>query len=416
MTSWQAPLATGPVDVSVPVPGSKSATARALVLSALAQGPGSVAGGLRARDTSLMIAGLRALGAHIDDSDATRWSIHPMGTPDTPVQIDAGLAGTVMRFLPPVAALGDRPVRFHGDPAASARPMAPLVQALVHLGATVDAASLPFAVTGPITGSEAQIDSSGSSQFVSGLLLAAARFPSGLRLTHRGGPIPSLPHIDMTCAALAARGVDVERDVDVWCVAPGPIDALDEVIEPDLTTAAVFLAIALVAGGSVTVPGWPTSTTQPGARITQILEQMGAVVVRHGDQMTVSGTGTWDGVDIDLHDTSELTPVVAALAALAGSPTTIRGVAHIRGHETDRLAALSSQITALGGDCRETPDGLVIRPRPLRGGVFHTFADHRMAHAGALIGARVPGVILDDVDCTSKTMPGFASVWERIVR
>lgn len=441
MTSWEAPVPSGPVEAEIVVPGSKSATARALVLSALADGPGTIRGGLRARDTDLMISGLTALGGFVEDRvldmgdqepDAYRdrdvclnpdmcpgnevWACRPIENSPAEAEIDCGLAGTVMRFLPPVAALSSSSVLFTGDEAASARPMAPLCEALAQLGAQVKGSFLPLRVTGPVTGHEVRIDSSSSSQFISALLLSGPRFPHGVRIIHTGGPVPSLPHIQMTIAALRSRGVDVGQDGTVWEVQASPIAALDEIIEPDLTTAAVFLAAALVAGGRVTVPGWPAHTTQPGVRVTDILQAMGASVTISDGRATVSGTGDIAGTDIDLHDTSELTPVVAALAALASTPSTIRGVGHIRGHETNRLAALSTQITALGGNCRETEDGLAITPTTLQPGVFRTYADHRMAHAGALIGLRVPGITLDDIECTSKTMPGFSRVWEAMAR
>ena len=412
--TWWAPSSTGPFEATVQVPGSKSATARALVLSAIAMGPGSIQGGLRARDTDLMIAGLNALGARIDVSDA-QWSVEPIEQFPAEARIDCGLAGTVMRFLPALAASGPVRAQFVGDPAASARPMEPLLEALGQLGAYVDGTCLPFTVTGPVSRRDVVIDSSASSQFISALLLAGPRYPSGVRVTHRGGALPSLPHILMTVAALEARGVEVGQEGSTWETPCSPVRALDEVIEPDLTTAAVFLASALVAGGRVSVPGWPRMTTQPGARTLDILSEMGGEVLLGPSSVTVSGTGDISGIDIDLNDTSELTPVVAGLAALADSPTVIRGVGHIRGHETDRLLALSTEITALGGDCEETEDGLIIRPRPLHPGVFHTYADHRMAHAGALIGLTVPGVKLDDVACTSKTMPDFPRVWEAMV-
>lgn len=410
--NWRAPSCAGAIDAEIHVPGSKSATARALVLSGLACGPGSIRGGLKARDTDLMIAGLRALGVVVDDSDPALWTVRPMEAFPDHARIDCGLAGTVMRFLPAVAALGHGRIEFVGDPAASARPMEPLAQALSQLGAHVAGSRIPFAVTGPVTGRDVVIDSSTSSQFISALLLAGPRFPRGVRVTHCGGPLPSLPHIEMTVAALKARGVEVGHQSMTWEAPPSPIAALDETIEPDLTTAAVFLAAGVVAGGRVTVPDWPATTTQPGARILEILVRMGGRVESSNSSVTVSGTGHVSGIDVDLGDTSELTPVVAGLAALAETPTVIRGVGHIRGHETDRLAALSTEITSLGGDCQETEDGLVIRPHPMSAGVFHTHADHRMAHAGALIGLRVAGVSLDDVGCTSKTMPDFPLVWE----
>ena len=412
--TWRAPFATTPVDAEVQVPGSKSATARALVLSALADTPGTIQGGLRARDTDLMIAGLEALGARIDMAPH-RWVVSPIHEFPADARIDCGLAGTVMRFLPAVAASGSVGAHFFGDPSASVRPMEPLLQGLTQLGAYVDGVHLPFTVTGPVTHRETTIDSSASSQFISALLLAGPRFAHGVRVTHRGGPIPSLPHIEMTIAALRARGVEVGHEGFTWETSCAPIHALDEIIEPDLTTAAVFLASALVTGGKISVPGWPATTTQPGVRTLEILTQMGGHVDVSGSLATVSSTGQLSGIDIDLADTSELTPVVAAVACFADGPTVIRGVAHIRGHETNRLAALSAEITALGGDCRETEDGLVIHPTRLGPGVFHTYADHRMAHAGALIGLRTPGLELDDVGCTSKTMPDFPHVWEVLV-
>ena len=413
--TWWAPSCTEPIEATVLVPGSKSATARALVLSAIAMGPGSIQGGLLARDTDLMIAGLKALGARIDVSDPLRWSIQPIERVPSEAKIDCGLAGTVMRFLPALAASGPVRAQFTGDPAASARPMEPLVQALSQLGARVDGMHLPFTVAGPVNHRDVTIDSSASSQFISALLLAGPRYPSGVRVTHQGGSLPSLPHILMTVAALEARGVEVGQEGSTWETPHSPVKALDEVIEPDLTTAAVFLAAPLVVGGRVRVPGWPRTSVQPGVRTLDILTQMGGQVFLGPSSVTVSGTGDISGIDIDLHDTSELTPVVAALATLAESPTIIRGVGHIRGHETDRLHALSTEITALGGDCDETDDGLIIRPRPLHPGIVHTYADHRMAHAGALIGLKIPGVGLDDISCTSKTMPDFPSTWEAMV-
>jgi len=413
--TWLAPSSTGPIEATVLVPGSKSATARALILSAIAVGPGSIQGGLKARDTDLMIAGLRGLGAQVDVSDPGRWNVQPIEQFPSEAHIDCGLAGTVMRFLPALAASGPVRAQFAGDPAASARPMEPLLEALDQLGALVSGSCLPFTVTGPVTLRDATIDSSASSQFISALLLAGPRYPSGVSVTHRGGPLPSLPHILMTVAALEARGVEVGHEESTWETPCSPVRAVDEIIEPDLTTAAVFLASALVAGGQVSVPGWPRTSVQPGVRTLDILSEMGGEVLLGPSSVTVSGTGEVSGIDIDLHDTSELTPVVAGLASLADSPTVIRGVGHIRGHETDRLAALSTGITALGGDCEETEDGLIIHPKPMHPGIFHTYADHRMAHAGALIGLKIGGVELDDVECTSKTMPDFPGTWEGMV-
>jgi 3-phosphoshikimate 1-carboxyvinyltransferase len=405
----------------VVVPGSKSATARSLVLAALADGPSRISGGLAARDSDLMIAALRQLGAVIDTTGPT-WTVVPPDRPIAGGAVEGGLAGTVLRFVPPLAALAEGETAFRGDPAAAARPVAPLLDALAQLGATVEGSALPFAVSGPLIARRAVIDASASSQFVSGLLLAAARFPQGLELRHRGGPIPSLPHIELTAAALADHGVALEwmrpgpdsdpgRSEHCWRVAPGAVRAVDETIEPDLTTAAVFLAAALVAGGSVTVPAWPARTSQPGAVGPQLLTGFGGDWRLDRSGLTVTGDGRLQGQELDLSATSELVPVLAGLAALAEGETRLRGVAHIRGHETDRLAALAHNLTALGGRCAETADGLLIAPARLHGGSWPTWGDHRLAHAGALIGLRVTGVELDDIAVVAKTMPDFARVW-----
>ncbi|HLU75104.1 MAG TPA: 3-phosphoshikimate 1-carboxyvinyltransferase [Nonomuraea sp.] len=417
---WPAPHADTPVTATVSLPGSKSVTNRALVLAALADGPGVVRRALRGRDADLMAAALRALGATLTESAATASSVDYAVTPG-PIRggahIDAGLAGTVMRFVPPVAALADGPVTFDGDPHARKRPMGPILDALRALGARVDGDALPFTIQGPLTGGEVTVDASASSQFVSGLLLAAARFEKGVAVRHAGPPVPSQPHIRMTVHMLRSAGVEVDDSrPDLWVVEPGPIAAREWVVEPDLSNAAPFLAAALVTGGTVTVPGWPLETTQAGDELRGLLARMGADVRLESSSgevadLVVSGTGEITGIDADLRDVGELTPTIAALAALAGSPSRIRGVAHLRGHETNRLAALVTEINRLGGDAEETADGLVIRPRPLRGGLFHSYDDHRMATAGAVIGLAVPGVQVENIATTGKTLPEFPGMW-----
>jgi 3-phosphoshikimate 1-carboxyvinyltransferase len=416
---WPAPTADGPLDATVEVPGSKSLTNRYLVLAALADGPGRLRGALRSRDTLLMARALRALGTGIEDDPAAPgdWLVTP-GTASGPVTVDCGLAGTVMRFLPAVAALSDGAVRFDGDAGARVRPMGPVLTALRALDVDVvehgERGHLPFTVTGTgaVAGGTVDVDASGSSQFVSGLLLAAARFERGLTVRHTGPTLPSLPHIEMTVALLRSAGVQVDDSrPTIWQVEPGPVAARDVRVEPDLSNAAPFLCAALIAGGTVRVPGWPAATTQPGGLLPGILEQMGATTRLDGDVLSVTGTGTVRGVDLDLHAAGELAPTVAALAALADSPTRLRGIAHLRGHETDRLAALSAEITRLGGQAEQTADGLVITPRPLHGGTVRTYADHRMATFGAMIGLAVPGVLVEDVATTAKTIPDFVGLW-----
>lgn len=413
---WSAPVTAGPLDALVEVPGSKSLTNRYLVLAALGDGPGRLRGALRSRDTLLMAAALGALGTGVDE-DGSDWVVTP--APRTGgATIQCGLAGTVMRFLPAVAALADGPVRFDGDTAALARPMGPVLTALRALGVRVEEhgepGHLPFTVhgRGRLTGGQVDIDASESSQFVSGLLLAAARFERGLTLRHTGRTLPSLPHIEMTVALLREAGVEVDDSrTFIWQVAPGPIAGRDVRVEPDLSNAAPFLCAALVSGGSVSVPGWPSHTTQPGGLLPGILERMGATTSLDGDVLTVSGTGAIHGLDLDLHAAGEIAPTIAALAALADSPTRLRGIAHLRGHETDRLAALAAEITRVGGQAEQTSDGLVITPRPLTGAVWRTYEDHRMATAGALIGLRVPGIEVEDVATTAKTLPDFVGLW-----
>jgi 3-phosphoshikimate 1-carboxyvinyltransferase len=418
---WPAPVAEDPIDATVALPGSKSLTNRYLVLSALAGQPSRLRAPLRSRDTVLMAHALEQLGVQVEDVPGDGgfgddWLISPRPLRGG-AQVDCGLAGTVMRFLPPVAALADGDVRFDGDPRARERPMGPVVTALRALGIEVSddgRGGLPFTVhgRGRVTGGDLAVDASASSQFVSGLLLVGARFDHGLTLRHTGAPIPSQPHVAMTVEALRDVGVVVDDTAaDTWRVEPGEIGALDVHVEPDLSNAAPFLAAAAVTGGRVVVPAWPQWTTQAGDAMRDVLDQMGAEVTLDRDGLTVRGTGELYGIEADLHDAGELTPVVAALAALADSPTHLSGVAHLRGHETDRLAALATEINALGGDVTETADGLVIRPRPLHGGAFATYADHRMATAGALIGLRVPGIEVQDIETTAKTLPSFTALW-----
>ncbi|MFJ8688027.1 3-phosphoshikimate 1-carboxyvinyltransferase [Micromonospora wenchangensis] len=417
---WAAPTATDPVTAALRLPGSKSMTARALVLSALAGGPSTLHGPLRARDTELMAGGLRAMGAHVSVSDDDRWLVRPHRLVG-PAHVDVGLAGTVMRFVPPVAGLTEGQVTFDGDPQARVRPLGPLIGALRSLGVRIDApetGSLPLVVqgVGRVTGGEVVIDASASSQLVSGLLLAGARFDRGVVVRHQGPPVPSAPHLRMTVQMLRAAGAAVDDTVpDVWVVEPGPLTGRGWEIEPDLSGAVPFFAAALVTGGEVTLQGWPHNSVQPVEQLRSLLDRMGGQVTLTTAGLTVRGTGTVHGLTADLSDVSELTPALTALAMLADSPSTFTGIGHIRGHETDRIAALAREFTGLGADLTETADGLEIRPRPLRGGAFRTYADHRMAHAAAVAGLAVPGIEVDDVACTSKTMPEFPALWSAMV-
>ena len=416
---WPAPRALEPVEATVTLPGSKSITNRALVLAAIADAPSVVRRALRSRDTTLMAKALTALGSTVD-TGGEDWPVTP-GPFTADAEVDCGLAGTVMRFVPPVAGLSTGSVSFDGDPHMRQRPIGAVLVALHSLGVEVDdegRGALPFTVRGAgrVRGGTVVIDASASSQFVSALLLAGARYDEGVDIRHDGKPVPSLPHIDMTVAMLREQGVDVDdSDANRWAVAPGPVRALDRTVEPDLSNAAPFLALAAVSGGSVTVRDWPVATTQAGDALRGILAQMGCEVDRVAEGLRVRGTGALHGIDVDLHEVGELTPVVAALCALADSPSHLRGIAHIRGHETDRLAALATELGGLGADVTEHADGLSFRPATLRGGTFRTYADHRMAHAGVVVGAAVDDVLVEDVATTAKTFPDFADFWSALL-
>jgi 3-phosphoshikimate 1-carboxyvinyltransferase len=417
---WAAPRARGPLAAVVGLPGSKSVTNRMLVLAALAPGRSVVRRPLRSRDTELMAAGLRALGVAVTDAgddwvvDGPAGPLHP-----TTDQVDVGNAGTVARFLPPLAALAQGTVRFDGDPRVRERPLGPLLAALRELGAELDGiAGLPLTVfgAGRLRGGAVVLDASASSQLVSGLLLSAPRYDEGVTVRHAGPPLPSAPHLAMTVGALRDAGAVVDDSAPgTWSVQPGPIRARDAAVEPDLSTAAAYLAAPLVAGGSVTVLGWPRHTTQPGAVLPDLLAAMGGRVSRTDDAVTVTAGDGLHGIDADLRHAPELTTVLTALAALADGPSTFRGVAHIRLQETDRLAALAKELNALGGDVRELPDGVEIRPRPLSGGTMRSYDDHRVAMAWAVLGLGIDGIGVENIATTRKTVPDFAGSWQRML-
>jgi 3-phosphoshikimate 1-carboxyvinyltransferase len=426
VNTWPAPATSRPVHATVTVPGSKSQTNRALVLAALAAAHGGVStisGGLRSRDTDLMIGALTALGFRVDGS-ADELAVSGTIAPPPDAKIDCGLAGTVLRFVPPLAAVGLRPgtfVTFDGDEQARARPIAPLLNALRGLGVDIDGDGLPFRVrgTGTVAGGAVDIDASASSQFVSGLLLAGPSFADGLAVHHVGPSLPSAPHIAMTVAMLRQAGVQVDDATsNRWDVRPGAVAARHWQIEPDLSNAVPFIAAAAVSAGTVRITGWPAASIQPADAILSILGQLNCVVKQDDSFLEVQGPQSYPGFDVNLRDVGELTPSVAALAALAapGSVSRLSGIAHLRGHETDRLAALSTEINRLGGDCRETADGLEITAVALHPGIWQSYADHRMATAGAIIGLRVDGVEVADIETTAKTLPDFPAMWADMVR
>ena len=422
---WRAPFrGNNPVAATITIPGSKSVTNRALILSALASTPSTLRRPLRSRDTELMAQGLRALGVGITESVDNKgeeiWSITP-GPLFGPASIDVGNAGTVMRFLPPLAALARGLVNFDGDPRSHERPLGPVIKALEALGVSIDHKNrfaLPLTIngSGSLNGGVIEIDASSSSQFVSALLLVGPAMKNGITVRHIGETLPSQPHIDMTVAMLRQFGADVDDSTPAqWSVKPGLLRGQDMVIEPDLSNAAPFMSVALVCGGEVIIRDWPKVTTQPGDSLREIFTRMGGQVSFTNQGLKVSGTGVLHGIDIDLHDVGELTPSIAAVAALADSPSSLRGIGHLRLHETDRLIALRTEINNLGGNVTEEESALHITPAPLHAGTFHTYEDHRLATAGAVIGLVVDGISVENIETTRKTLPDFPGLWSEVL-
>lgn len=407
---------------------------------------------LHSRDSRLMLEALEELGSTVEHIqnwensgvDAVRISPTPAlsstqtisalpasdPAPTPEYSIDCGLAGTVMRFLPAVAALTGARVHFDGDPEAHLRPMGAVLHALRALGveisgegapSTGEEGYLPFTVHAPegLTGHEITIDASASSQFVSGLLLAAARMPHGLTLRHAGKSVPSLEHVEMTCKVLAEVGIEVSSpELHTWKVAPGPIKSFTVRVEPDLSNAGPFLCAAAVTGGEVTMRGWPKTSTQIGRRWTELLPAFGASVelAEETDStvtLHVRGGALRSPAIVD--GTAELTPTVAALAALSATPTQFTSVGHLRGHETDRIAALVAEIRRLGGTAEETQDGFTVLSPVTHGGLVKSYADHRMATFGAVLGLVIADVEVEDISCTAKTMPDFPQMWAALV-
>lgn len=436
VSKWIAPIASKEISATITIPGSKSVMNRALILAALAESPSRLIRPLRSRDTELMSKALRALGVGITESKNSSgeevWEVRPAPL-FGPASIDVGNAGTVMRFMLPVAALAKGLINFDGDPRSHERPLGPLIKALEDLGVLIDHKNryaLPLLINGSgvVHGGEISVDASKSSQFLSALLLAGPGMRDGITLKNSGDSLPSQPHIDMTIAMLRDFGgaVEVTEDVgrEVWRVRPGRLVGRELVIEPDLSNAAPFMAAPMICGGSVTIRDWPKATTQPGDRLREIFSRMGAKIefVDSSDVrgLKVSGTGEIRGIEIDLHDEGELTPSIAALAALANSPSYLKGIGHLRLHETDRLAALAREINALGGRVVEEEDALRIEPAKLKlnpsENLFHTYEDHRMATAGAIIGLALPGLVVENIETTRKTLPDFPGLWSSILK
>ena len=429
MTNWSAPFRGGltsvgePINAKITIPGSKSATNRALILAAIAKTPSRLRKPLSSRDADLMVKGLQSLGCKINEIKTEQGFDYQI-TPHKlsgPTQIDVGNAGTVMRFLPPIASLATGLVHFDGDARSHERPLEPVIKALEQLGASIEHGNkyrLPLTIngSGEIKGGEVEVDASASSQFISALMLLGPATKNGLTIKNIGKTLPSMPHIEMTIQMLRQFGATVEVNENSWKVISGDLLGQDLTIEPDLSNAAPFMAAAMICGGSVEILDWPKSTSQPGDQLRDIYAKMGAKIERSNEGLKISGSGTISGIDIDLHDVGELTPSIAAVAALASSPSTLRGIAHLRLHETDRLAALASEINNLGGDVTEGPGELLIKPSKLVASqIFKSYEDHRMATAGAIIGLAVKDLNVENIETTKKTLPDFPGMWQEML-
>ena len=416
---WRAPYRGNlPVKATLTIPGSKSVTNRALILAALCDSPSVLRRPLHSRDSALMIAGLKAIGVGIETAANGDLTITPAPL-FGPASVDVGNAGTVMRFLPPVAAMAKGIIHFDGDARSHERPLGPVIKALEALGVSIEHGgrySLPMTINanGQLRGGTVEVDATLSSQFISALLLVAPATKEGVTVKHVGTSLPSLPHIEMTIAMLREKGVEVVVGDNQWTVKPAIMHGTDSVIEPDLSNAAPFMGAAMISGGTVVIRDWPRSTTQPGDDLRDIFTQMGAHVEFQGDDLAITG-GAIHGIDIDLHDVGELTPSIAALCVFADSPSYLRGIAHLRTHETDRLAALATEINNLGGEVIEEPSALRIIPKPLHAGTFHTYDDHRLATAGAMIGLRIDGIDVENIETTRKTLPDFPGAWAELL-
>lgn len=420
MHNWHAPTINGAINSTLEIPGSKSATNRAFVLAALGNKNSIITNPLFARDTNLMLEALEKLGCNVVKK-LNSVEISPMKKDHSEISIDVGLAGTVMRFVPPLAALSSGTSHFDGDERARNRPMKTLIESLKKLNVKVidnHQGKLPFSIIsdGQITGGEIEIDASESSQFISALMLVGAKFKNGLTIKHVGQNLPSLPHIEMTIEMLKEVGVKTNQiNTTTWRIDNQNINSKNWVVEPDLSNAGPFLAAAMVTKGEIKINDWPLQTTQAGNSWIEILSLMGANIQLNSKQLILKNDSEIKGINYNLNDVGELTPVLVAISLFANSKSEFTGISHLRGHETDRLAALVENITAIGGDAKETEDGLIINPKQLHGGVWKAFDDHRMATAGAVIGLKVKDIYVDDISTTSKTLPNFENLWNKMV-
>jgi len=412
------PFAIAPV-----IPGSKSITNRALLCAALAAGSTTVEGALVSEDSAAMVDCLRALGAQLTDADAGRMAVH--GTAGAVAAGDVTLlareSGTTSRFVLPLLGLGPSgaALRLDGKPSLRRRPIGDVVAFLRDQGATVfeegEPGRLPLVVRprGGLSGGEVSVPADRTSQFVSALMLVGPCTEKGLRLMLTGA-IASRPYLDLTATVMAAFGAGVDWEDDrTIVVEPTGYVAVDRYrVEPDASSASYLLAAAAITdGASATVTGLGTASPQGDAHVVDVLERMGARVEREADQLTVVGTGILRGIDVDLRPMPDMAQTIAAIAPFADGPTTIRGVAIIRGHETDRIAAVAAELQRAGVAVDVHDDGWTIHPGPVRPATIRTYDDHRMAMSFSLLGLRADGIEIADPDCVTKTFPTF---WEAL--
>lgn len=445
---WKAPFSNNAINALVSVPGSKSLSNRYLILAAIGKKPVVLKGLLRSRDTELMINALSVFGVCCKSlsSDGTTVCVIPpkngVFSVDDCAVVNCGLAGTVMRFVTALALFANKSVKFDGDEQAYARPMKPVLDGLEQLGAKIvyhgEVGFLPFSVIPPknlesygVNSAQNScnnrvicIDSSLSSQFISALLLIASRIPKGLQIEHIGSKLPSMPHIQMTMEDVRKAGGVVDMpESGVWRVKEHDLILPDEVVvEPDLSNAAPFIGAALIAGGCVKIPNWPLKTTQPGGLLPGILEQMGAkIVFEHSSAdsstLCVTGSGKIHAIkSLDLAAAGEVAPSIAAILAFADGVSELHGIAHLRGHETNRLAAIVAELNRVGIGADELEDGIRIIPsQNMHGEVMETYADHRMATFASMLGLRISNISVKNIATTRKTLPDFRAMWNNML-
>jgi 3-phosphoshikimate 1-carboxyvinyltransferase len=418
-----------PPDVTLDVPGSKSITNRALVAAALAEGTSTLEGILLADDTEAMLAALAALGIEIAvDQQQRRATVVGAGgvVPPAPADVDVRLSGTTARFLAPLLALGRGPYLLDGAPPFRLRPMGPVLAAVEELGATVEPRGAPghlpvvlrgsASVDGRAPGGTVRVAGDVSSQFLSGLLLAGPVTRDGLTI-ELTTPLVSVPYVELTLDTLATFGARVERpDERTFVVAPSGYRATATTIEPDASAASYLLAAAAITGGRVRVRGLTETARQGDAGFAQVLAAMGAEVTVDATGTEVRGTGHLRGITVDLGPMSDTAQTLAAVAVFAAGPTRVTGIGFIRAKETDRIAAVVTELRRLGIRAEEEPDGFIVHPGTPTPGTVHTYDDHRMAMSFSLLGLREPGIAIADPGCVAKTFPSFFEVLEQLRR